>query len=233
MPGCATSHNCSNTGMAFPELSVLAVCVGQVQPVAGKKARSGILKTSVAGPVEVHPLGLAGDHVVNKKHHGGPDQAAYLYTQPDYDFWADVLGKRPAPGTFGENLLISGLESAGVKIGQRLRIGTVVLEAAAARIPCGTFAAHMQDLGFVKKFREARRPGIYARVVQEGVLQAGDTVTLEAEPPAGTPTILDTFEYVYAKQRTPEQVRRLLSAPVAERMRRDLEEWAEKLAVAP
>ena len=34
--------------------------------------------------VEVMPLGLADDAVVDVKHHGGHDQAVYVYGAPDY-----------------------------------------------------------------------------------------------------------------------------------------------------
>ena len=55
-------------------------------------------------------------------------------------------------------------------------------------------------------------------------------MTLEGHVPADAPTILDTFEYFYDKQPTPQQVQRLLAAPVAVRLRRELEEQAAKFA---
>lgn len=210
-------------------MNLLNVCVGQPQRLPGKSARSGIDKRPVEGPVRVGPLGLGGDHVLNTKHHGGPDQAVYLYTDLDYDHWAQVLGERPAPGTFGENLLISGLESAPTAIGQRLRVGGVLLEVTASRIPCQTFAAHMGDPAFVKKFRAARRPGLYARVLEGGEVRAGDPVSLDGAPPPDAPTVLDTFEVHYARKVAAPQLRRLLAAPVAERLRRDLEARLLKL----
>lgn len=216
--------------MTSPTYTLLGVCVGKGKAFPNKTGATGIDKRPVLGPVEVKTLGLVGDEVMDSKHHGGPDQAVYLYTQPDYDYWTEVLGEAPAAGAFGENLLISGPASAEVQIGQRFRIGSVLLEAAASRIPCETFAAHMHDPLFVKKFRQARRPGIYARVIEEGTLQAGDPVTLEGHVPADAPTILDTFEFFYDKQPTPQQVQRLLAAPVAVRLRRELEEQAAKFA---
>ena len=211
-------------------MKLLAVCLGQGEPFAHKRGRTGIDKKATPLPVQVGPLGLLGDAVLNKKHHGGPDQATYIYTRPDYEAWADALGGVPEPGRFGENLLFSDLESASVCIGQRFQVGGVILEATAARIPCQTFAAHMQDPAFVRKFRQARRPGIYARVIQEGAVQAGDAVTLLEQPPQGTPTILDTFEYMYARKPTAEQMHRLLAAPISLRLRQDIEGRLAKLA---
>ena len=81
---------------------------------------TAIDKQPQAGPVAVTVDGLAGDGVGNTKHHGGPDQAVYAYGTPDYAWWEAELGRPLAPGTFGENLTIDGLESAGLAIGDRL-----------------------------------------------------------------------------------------------------------------
>ena len=78
------------------------------------------------------------------------------------------MGREIAPGTFGENLTISDLETAGLAIGDRIQVGDVCLEVTAPRIPCGTFAARMGDPGFVARFRIAERPGAYCRVIREG-----------------------------------------------------------------
>ena len=40
--------------------------------------QTGIFKFPVDTPVRVTKLGLAGDVIVSKKHHGGPDQAVYV-----------------------------------------------------------------------------------------------------------------------------------------------------------
>ncbi len=72
--------------------------------------------------------------------------------------WARNSG----PGTFGDNLTLSDLESAQFNIGDRFHIGSVMLEVTAPRIPCATLAARMGDPHFVKKYRRAERPGCIA-----------------------------------------------------------------------
>src|SRR4051794_38830966 len=112
----------------------------------GRVRRTAILKRPVAGPVEVGQLGLAGDEVASKKHHGGPDQAVYVYGTDDYAWWGRELGEELAPATFGENLTVEGLRSAELRIGDRLEVGdSVVLEVTAPRIPCETLAGRMED----------------------------------------------------------------------------------------
>jgi MOSC domain-containing protein YiiM len=51
------------------------------------------------------------------------------------------------------------LESAAFRIGDRLRIGEVLLEVTAPRFPCPKLAKRMADPTFVKQFRHAIRGG--------------------------------------------------------------------------
>ncbi|MBN2387479.1 MAG: MOSC domain-containing protein [Anaerolineales bacterium] len=189
---------------------------------------TGIYKTPIDGPVKVTALGLAGDIIASTRHHGGPDQAVYVYGAADYDWWAGELDRALDPGTFGENLTISGLESSRFSIGDRLGIGALTLQVTAPRIPCGTFAARMGDPGFVKRFRAAERPGLYCRVLRPGVVQAGDEVSLE--PMDGeTVSLLEIFRDHYEKAADEATLRRFLRSPLAVRARTALEERLEKL----
>ncbi|MGM9321915.1 MOSC domain-containing protein [Deinococcus aquaticus] len=215
------------------------VNVGQATPlkVGARAARSGIDKRPVGGPVQVGTLGLAGDHVLNTRHHGGPDQAAYLYTSADYDWWA-AQGLAVRPGLFGENLTVSGPGSADFRVGDRLHLGArpegVILEVTAPRIPCATLAAHLGDPTFARRFAQARRPGLYARVLQTGTVQAGDPVTLtpaalDDAPGIGELFDLDLHGTFRGQPVTPDDLRRLLEHPLAERSRADLLKRLAKL----
>ncbi|MFC5847480.1 MOSC domain-containing protein [Deinococcus petrolearius] len=208
---------------------ILSVHLGRPAPVqlGARTVTSGIDKRPVPGRVPLGALGLDGDHVLNTRHHGGPDQAVYLYTAPDYDRWTEELGERPAPGTFGENVLLGGLESAGVRIGTQLDCGDARLEVTAARIPCATLAAHMGDPTFVRRFAALRRPGLYARVLRPGTLGAGDPVTVHPAP-EGAPTAGEVFDLWFARRRDPARLRELLAYPLAARLREDVEGWLKK-----
>ena len=157
-----------------------------------------------------------------KKDHGGPDQAVYVYGAADYEWWAKELGREIAPGTFGENLTIGDLESASFNIGDYLHMGEVTLQVTAPRIPCATFAARMDDPQWVKKFRHAERPGLYCRVIKEGLTRAGESVSIEKYT-GETLSILEMFRDYYEKNKSEETLRRHLKAPIAIRARRDLE----------
>lgn len=205
-------------------MKLISVNIGQKQIIetSRRSEQTGIFKLPVRGPVRVTALGLEGDFIASKKHHGGPDQAIYVYGAADYDWWARQLGQELVPGVFGENLTVSDLESARFSIGDRLQVGAVTLEATAPRIPCKTFAARMGDPQFVKRFREAERPGLYCRVIQEGIIQAGDEVRVE--PVRGEKvTLIEVFRDHYEKAADESTLRRFLRAPVAIRARKSLE----------
>lgn len=211
-----------------------SVSRGREQLIAGhpEVGRTGILKEGVDGPVRIGPAGLAGDHVHDKKHHGGSDQAVYIYFSEDYDWWSEELGFPVPPGTFGDNLTISGLDPAGIAVGDRFVIGDVVLEVTAPRIPCATLAARMDDPTFVKTYRRAERPGAYCRVIAEGEVAA--EMPVSHIPFVGERlTLLDLFRaWFERKQLPPARVRRMLQAPVAIRVREDLSEVLRKAEAA-
>lgn len=210
-------------------MHLMSVNLGQERILQRKDRveKTGIFKIPTQEAVKVTKLGLEGDVIVSKKHHGGPDQAVYVYGGADYEWWAAALGVEIAPGTFGENLTISELESARFDIGDTLHIGEVILQVTAPRIPCGTFAARMEDPQWVKRFRHAERPGLYCRVLQEGFVKTGDAVSIERYK-GETLSIPEMFRDYYEKNKSEETLRRHLHAPIAIRARRDIEKEQQK-----
>lgn len=209
-------------------MQLTSVNIGKARNIEGanKSGETGIYKQPVAGPVRISSPGLPRDAICDTENHGGVDQAVYVFGAPDYAWWAKELGRELTPGTFGENLTISELESAAFSIGDRLHIGEVILEVTAPRIPCGTLAARMGDSTFVKRFRNAERPGLYCRVIREGNVQSGDEVTYEAFS-GETVTAIEMFRAFYEKHLDEVTLRRHLAAPVAIR---DRVEKEKKLA---
>jgi MOSC domain-containing protein YiiM len=185
--------------------------------IGARTISTGIRKRPVQQG-HVGRLGLGGDVVVDEESHGGPDQALYLYSSEDYTWWAGELGAAPAPGTFGENLTLSSFGPAEVRIGDRFRVGGVLVEATAPRIPCAAFATRMGQRDWVKRFAAARRPGIYVRVLEPGEVTAGDPVERIAAGD-GHPTVVQLMDTWYEAQPDPALLERLLRAPLAERAR--------------
>ncbi len=128
-----------------------------------------------------------------------------------------------SPGIFGENLTLRGIDVTGARIGERWKIGTVVLEVTSPRIPCWKLAKKMEDPFFIKRFAAAGRPGAYIRIVQEGELAAGDAVEIVDRPDHDVTLGL----FVEAYQRNRSLLPRLLDAP---RLPAAWREWIEENA---
>jgi MOSC domain-containing protein YiiM len=198
--------------------------------LAGMRQPTGIDKRAIAHAVRVGALGVEGDLILSTKHHGGPDQAVYVYGRPDYQWWEATLGQPLRDGWFGENLTLSDLRSGEINVGDRLHVGNeLVLEATAPRIPCGTFARRMSDREFPDRFHLAERPGFYCRVIREGHVRAADAVELKpttAERPVSVVELLRSF---YRKDDDAATLRWHLSSPLAIRARQAKEAQLAKM----
>ena len=205
-------------------MKLISINIGkrQIQQNKGREEITGIYKYPVQGPMRITKLGFAEDFIGSPKHHGGPDQAVYVYGEADYRWWESDLGTSLEAGTFGENLTISDLESDKFNIGDILHIGEVSLQVTAPRIPCGTFASRMGDGQWVKRFRAAERPGFYCRVLREGEIKAGDEVTVQTYE-GETLSLIQMYRDYYDKSKSEETIRKHLNAPIAARARVDLE----------
>jgi MOSC domain-containing protein YiiM len=161
-----------------------SVNVGRPQTTEwhGRQVTSGIWKEPLTGPVEVRGVNLDGDEQADLRVHGGPDKAVYAYSSEDYAWWSAELGRPIEPGTFGENLTIEGVDLDEVVIGERWRVGSVVLEARQPRQPCYKLGMRMGDASFVDRFDAAQRFGVYFSIVEPGVLEAGDAIELLDRP---------------------------------------------------
>ena len=204
-------------------MKLLAICIGQAERLPAKSYKTGIYKTPVNGPVLIDQLGLVGDAICNKKHHGGSDQAILLEGSLTLAWWAAELGRNLLPGTFGENLVIEGLDNRDVAVGDRFHLGEIVLEATSPRSPCNTLVARMGDPKFSKTFLKAGRPGIYCRVIAPGSLQAGDMVRHEFYAGERVP-VCELLNTVGRKVSDAER-NRFLSVPIGNR-------WRERFQLA-
>ena len=111
-------------------MQLLSVNIGQkrTQQKGNEIETTGIYKLAVQEPVEIMSPGIQSDFICDQKNHGGPDQAIYIYGAPDYEWWSKELKRELTAGTFGDNLTVSELESASFNIGDRLHIGSTILE---------------------------------------------------------------------------------------------------------
>jgi len=77
-----------------------------------------------------------------------------------------------SPGMIRENITTEGLNVNGLKVGESLRIGDVLLEVTMPCTPCG----QMDDLRPGLRSEIRGRRGMLCRVVKGGVIRQGDGI---------------------------------------------------------
>jgi len=197
---------------------LVSVNVGTPTLQTGSSEPTGIVKVPRSGPVLIDTEGIVGDTIADRKVHGGPDQAIYIYLSADYDWWGEELGTPLDPGTFGENFTIAGVDGAGLAVGDRFEVGEVIIEITYHRTPCATFSRRMGDPRWVKQFHRARRPGAYARVLRAGVVEAGmdiDYLPFAAE----RVTVAELMGHDGTTSFPADFLRRALATPIREKTR--------------
>ena len=130
--------------------------------------------------------GIAGDGW-RYPFHGGAKRAILLITSEGID----ALVQQGFPLTFGslgENLTTLGLDRLRLRLGQRFRAGSAVIELMQLRIPCDTLSVY--GAGIQAAIYDARAQagdavspvwglsGFYASVVEPGILRPGDSIAL-------------------------------------------------------
>ncbi|WP_372390452.1 MOSC domain-containing protein [Xanthomonas sp. NCPPB 3582] len=162
-----------------------SVAIGVARDFSRPGSRSAIDKRAVPGPVRVGIDGLDGDEQGDRRVHGGPDKAIHHYPRDHYAAWRSELGAHALlenAGAFGENLSTVGLTEADICLGDRFALGTAVVEVSQVRQPCWKLSDRFGVRDMARRVQDTGRTGWYYRVLQPGVVAAGDVLALQARP---------------------------------------------------
>jgi MOSC domain-containing protein YiiM len=140
---------------------------------------------------DITATGVVGDRQAHPQIHGGPRQALLLITNEGLEELKRD-GFPLYPGALGENVTTQGLDRRNVRLGQRYRLGEVIVEITKMRRPCDQLNPYgegtIQSAVFDKEVKagniESPRwglAGFYASVIQPGTLRPGDPITLLEE----------------------------------------------------
>ena len=165
--------------------SLLSIQVGRIAPLGPDAVPSAFIKHHVDSPVAVGRLGLAGDEQADLSVHGGSDKAVYGYAAAHYAAWIDDYPEHRAAfvaGGVGENLTLAGMSEADLCVGDVHRIGSATLQLCQPRQPCNKFALRFGDNRLPKAMVRNGRAGWYYRVLEPGVIRAGDLVERVERP---------------------------------------------------
>ena len=156
-----------------------AILIGEVDSLG--PGRSAIRKKPQAGPVRVLSECLEGDRHASKNH-GGPEKAVLHYAFEHYAVWVaefpQAASHLAVPGAFGENLSSVGMTEATVCVGDTYRVGSVVLQACQPRQPCWKLGYLADAPQIPHRMQENGWTGWYYRVLQPGLVSAGDRMEL-------------------------------------------------------
>jgi MOSC domain-containing protein YiiM len=157
-----------------------AIFVGQPKTLNDERGewRSSIYRDRVEGPVQVLAHGLAGDKAT-QPYHGGLDSAICVHLLDHYRFWNEHYGLNLTAGNVGENFTLDPISEDQVCAGDVVRVGSALVQVSGPRVPCANQARRVGRTDWVKLTLSENRTGFYLRVLEPGVVQAGDSWTVE------------------------------------------------------
>jgi ferredoxin-NADP reductase/MOSC domain-containing protein YiiM len=191
---------------------LLSINVGLPRDVVwrGKTVHTGIWKDPVSGPRRVGRLNVEGDGQGDRAGHGGEQRAVFVYQIESYRYWQAQLGRSDfVYGQFGENFTVEGLADDEVCIGDRYRIGTVLLEVTQPRVTCYRVGIRMDHPQMAALLTSSGRPGFYFRVIEEGEAVAGDPIALVAKGAQGM-TVAEVNALLYSSSHPRERLEQAL-----------------------
>lgn len=124
---------------------------------------------------EISKAELRVDHgIVGDAHAGNWHRQVSLLADESVDKMRSAYPDIPI-GAFAENILTRGIKLTELPIGTRLRIGSALLEVTQIGKECHSDCAIRKIVGDCVMPRE----GIFAKVIEEGTIEAGDIITVE------------------------------------------------------
>ncbi len=175
--------------------------------------RTGVWKEPVAGRRMVRRLNIDGDGQADLTGHGGEQRAVLVYQLESYRYWERELGRPEfAYGQFGENFTVDGLSDSEVCIGDRYRIGDALFEVTQPRVTCYRVGLRMDEPRMAALLVSHARPGFYLRVLEEGLVGAGDEIVKIADGPERM-SVADIDALLYLPGHRREDLQRALRIP--------------------
>ncbi|WP_236634845.1 MOSC domain-containing protein [Alteribacter lacisalsi] len=204
---------------------------GTTQVIAGsgeKAVESAIVKKPVEDTVYLSRETLEGDEVADTVHHGGPDKAVCVYAKEHFPYWKEKTGKNFEPGSFGENITVTGLLEDNVCIGDTFEWGEAVVQVSQPRHPCYKLAKR-HDIKQLPLFvQESGYSGFYLRVLKEGQVSKSDPLVFKERVTDTSITAVNRLNFQEADNKKGLQA--LAKLPhLAESWRENVERKLEKL----
>ncbi len=209
-------------------MKILSIQTGKVAPIdyKGKAWPTAIRKQPRQGPIHLGRLGLDGDEIGNPEVHGGEGRALYVFAKSHYSLWQGRISQEllEMNGLFGENLTVDSMDEFNIHVGDQFTVGECLIEATTPRFPCFLFAERVGYPEAQKFMNENKRSGVLFRVLKEGSIHVGDSLSLFKKSEFN----LTMTEFLYKGQAgviTREFLDQVLAIPVVPKITKDRLEY--------
>ncbi|WP_282056126.1 MOSC domain-containing protein [Maribacter luteus] len=190
-------------------MKVIATNIGKPTTILwnGKEELTGIYKYPTEEAIVLGGTDVENDTVIDRKHHGGPNKACYLFSADQYPYWK---GKYPHLdwnwGMFGENLTVKGLDETKLCIGDIYRMGSALVQVSQPREPCYKLGIRFGTQEILRQYIDHGHPGTYVRILEAGKVNENDSLTL-VEKSENPLTVQQFYQLIYAKHKDPNIVK--------------------------
>ncbi|MFV9550576.1 MOSC domain-containing protein [Algibacter sp. PT7-4] len=194
-----------------------------------KKVTTGIYKQPTNQAIYLGKEAVKNDEVTDKKVHGGEFKACYLFSKNHYTYWKNLYPNLDWNwGMFGENLTVSSLNEKKLHIGDIYKIGTALVQITQPREPCFKFGVKFGNQNALAQFINHGFPGTYVRVLEEGFVKTGDTITL-IEKAKNSISTWQFFDLLYNKEKNTNHIKLILNNnALPERKREKLKKYLKQ-----
>ena len=182
--------------MEFVSMEVISVNLGEKKQVQWRKKtiETGIFKYPVQTPVFLDIEDVQNDNVIDRKYHGGIEQAVYAYGEQHYEYWKELYPDLDWNyGMFGENLTITNLDETKIYVGNVYQLGEAKIEVTKPRQPCYKLGIRFNNPKIIKQFWNSTKSGIYIKIIKTGFVAKNDELIL-LKKAVTNPTIAEVYE---------------------------------------
>ncbi|MEC6830845.1 MOSC domain-containing protein [Photobacterium toruni] len=159
--------------------------------------RTGIEKKPIE-KVNVTALGFAGDEQA-ERFHGGVERAVLQFDSEHYIQLRDQFPQSASlfiHGGYGENLVVAGMNEHNICIGDKVAIGSVILQVTQPRQPCFKLNHRFKEPTIARYSQNNSKTGWFYRVLQAGDINLNDELKI-IERPYPQWTIAKVQHYLY------------------------------------
>ncbi len=177
-------------------MKVVSVNIGKRKTVIWKNKtyETGIYKLPIKQAIFLGKEGVDNDDVIDRKNHGGFDQAVYAYGENHYNYWKDLYPNLEFNyGMFGENLTIANLFEEELTIGSIYQLGEAKIQVSKPRQPCFKLGIRFNNRNIIKQFWLTTKSGVYFKVLQTGFVAKNDVLML-LDKAISTPSIAEVYK---------------------------------------